>query len=343
MQYSNRFLLFAFAFSSWYHGFAQSYKIGTIDIYGNRKISSSNVLAHLRVKEADSITHENYKPADEAAKLEQIPGVKHATVSPICCDTAGNLMLFIGIAETDSFILNHRDAPVQDIQLPEEMITAYRNLNDQMEPAIQSGQAVEDDSQGYALLNYKPARNEQNKFITFANRDFTLLANVLKNSRYVEHRAAAAQIIAYSTNRKKVAENLICSSNDPDEAVRNNSIRGLGVLADYLNRHPELKISIPTGSFIKMLNSIIWTDRNKAAMVLVKLSQDRDPKLLHKIKEQALASIIEMAGWKDRGHAFFAFVILGRISGVNEKSLVTKNFSADWAAETEAMVAKCHH
>jgi hypothetical protein len=97
------------------------------------------------------------------------------------------------------------------------------------------------------------------------------------------------------------------------------------------------------GPFIKMLNSIVWTDRNKAAMVLVKLSQDRDPKLLHKIKEQALPSIIEMAGWKDRGHAIFSFVILGRIAGVNEKSLVTKNFSAEWAVEIEAMVAKCHH
>ncbi len=180
MQYSNWVLLFAFAFSSWHHGFAQSYKIGTIDIYGNRKISSRKVLAHLRAKEEDSITHENFKPADEAAKLKQMPGVKHATVSPVCCDTAGNLMLYIGIGETDSFILNHRDAPVQDIQLPEEMITAYRNLNDQMEPAIKSGQAVEDDSHGYALLSYKPARNEQNKFITFANRDFTLLANGLK-------------------------------------------------------------------------------------------------------------------------------------------------------------------
>ena len=343
MQYSNRFLLCAFAFSSWHHGFAQSYKIGTIDIYGNRKISSSNVLAHLRVKEDDSITHENFKPADEAAKLEQIPGVKHATVSPVCCDTAGNLMLFIGIGETDSSILNHRDAPMQDIQLTSEMITAYRNLNDQMEPAIQSGQAAEDDSHGYALLSYKPARNEQNKFIRFANRDFTLLANVLKNARDVEHRAAAAEIIAYSTNRKKVVENLIYSTNDPDEDVRNNANRGLGVLADYLNRHPELKISIPTGPFIKMLNSIVWTDRNKAAMVLVKLSQYRDPKLLRKIKEQALPSIIEMAGWKDRGHAIFSFVILGRIAGVNEKSLVTKNYSADWGAEIKAMVAKCHH
>jgi len=343
MQYSNWGLLFAFAFSSWHHGFAQSYKIGTIDIFGNRKISSCNVLAHLRVKEADSITHENYNPEDEAAKLEQMPGVKHATVSPVCCDTAGNLMLFIGIAETDSFILNHRDAPVQNILLPEEMITAYRNLNDQMELAIKSGLAVEDDSHGYALLGYKPARNEQKKFITFANRDFTLLANVLKNSRDVEHRAAATQIIAYSTNRKKVVDNLIYSSNDPDEAVRNNANRGLGVLADYLNRHPELKISIPAGPFIKMLNSIVWTDRNKAAMVLIKLSQGRDSKLLHKIKEQALASMIEMAGWKDRGHAFFSFVILGRIAGVNEKSLVTKNYSAHWAAEIEAMVAKCHH
>jgi hypothetical protein len=101
MQYSNRFLLFAFAFSSRHHGLAQSYKIGTIDIYGNRKISSSNVLAHLRVKEEDSITHENFKAADEAAKLEQ-QMVRQSSRNYLTKEMYGRMTVYIFLPGTVS-------------------------------------------------------------------------------------------------------------------------------------------------------------------------------------------------------------------------------------------------
>jgi hypothetical protein len=160
--------------------FTQSFKIGSIDIYGNRKISSEIILSHLTVREGDSINHENFKPENVVAALEQIPGVKHATVNPICCDTANHIMLYIGIAETDSVILKHRTAPTQNTELPHEMMIAYRSLDKQIEAAVLNGQATEDDSQGYALLDYPPARDEQIKFIDFAKKDFSLLWNVKK-------------------------------------------------------------------------------------------------------------------------------------------------------------------
>src|SRR5690242_17343347 len=79
--------------------FAQSIKIGSIDVYGNRKISADIILSHLGVKEGDTVNHENFKPEQVAATLGHIPGVKHATVNPICCDTANHLMLYVGIGE----------------------------------------------------------------------------------------------------------------------------------------------------------------------------------------------------------------------------------------------------
>jgi hypothetical protein len=321
---------------------AQSFKVGTIDIYGNRTVKSDAVLAQLNVKEGDSISHESFSPGDEAKMLEQIQGVTYATVNPVCCDTSGNLMLFIGIGEKDSVILTPRKAPAEDIRLPGEMMEAYNDFNDQIEPAIKSGLATEDDSFGYSLMNYPPARKEQNKFITFASRYFSLLSKVLKNSRYDEQREAAAQIIAYSLHKKMVVKNLLYAIYDPDQTVRNNATRALGILAGYIALHPELKISIPAGPFIKMMNSIVWTDRNKAANVLMQLTKSRDPKLLHEIKQQALPSVIEMAKWKDRGHAFYSFVILGRIAGVDEKLLIPGNYSADWPANIDSMVKKCY-
>jgi hypothetical protein len=54
-------------------------------------------------------------------------------------------MLYIGIGETDSVILKHGAAPKQNLQLPDEMIVAYRNLDKQVEAAILNGQATDED------------------------------------------------------------------------------------------------------------------------------------------------------------------------------------------------------
>ncbi len=145
--------------------FSQTFRVGSIDIYGNRKVSTDTVLVYLSVKEGDSIYMSNFLYKAEAAKLKQIVGVRHATVNPVCCNTDGNLMLYIGIGESDSVILKFRHAPTQNIRLSGAMMTAYKNLNGQIKAAV-TADPGEDDSHGYALFNYKPAREEQKKFIS---------------------------------------------------------------------------------------------------------------------------------------------------------------------------------
>jgi hypothetical protein len=342
MHHSFRFLLLAFALLCYQIDFAQSFKIGTIDVYGNRKVHAGLVMLRLGLKVGDSVDMRNFDQQELTQQLEQIPGVKHASVNPVCCDTANNLMVFIGIGENDSCILKFRNAPKQNIALPGNMVVTYKNSVDQLEAAIKNGQATEDDSNGYALATYMPIRKEQEKFPGFAHDDFPLLANVLKSSGNATERAAAAEIIAYSLNRQRVVDCLLPAVYDPDDVVRNNATRALGVLAGYLASHPELKINIPANPFIRMVNSIVWTDRNKGTMVLMQLTQTCDPEILQEIKKLALPSIIEMAKWKDRSHSLISFVLLGRIAGEDEKTLIAKNFSPNWAAEVESMVKKCY-
>src|SRR5690349_996578 len=148
--------------------FAQSIKIGSIEIFGNRKIGSDIILSRLSIKQGDRISDEDFKPENVVAATEHIPGVKHATVTPVCCDPANHMLLYVGIGETDSVILKHRPAPKQNIKLSDDMIIAYRNLDKQRESAVRSGQATEDDSQGYALFDYPPARNVQIRYLDFA-------------------------------------------------------------------------------------------------------------------------------------------------------------------------------
>ncbi|HZS28062.1 MAG TPA: hypothetical protein VFB76_12595 [Candidatus Angelobacter sp.] len=104
------------------------------------------------------------------------------------------------------------------------------------------------------------------------------------------------------------------ASRDEDETVRNNAVRALVVLA---NSSSKTASEIPPNSFIEMLNSGIWTDRNKAGGLLMELSRNRNPKLLQQLKSTVFPSLIEMAKW-DPDHAEESRILLGRTAGLEE-------------------------
>jgi len=87
-----------------------------------------------------------------------------------------------------------------------------------------------------------------------------------------------------------------------------------------------------------MLNSGFWADRNKAGFLLNILTGARDSRLLRVLRLQALPSLVEMARWKDRNHAWDARMILGRIGGIEEGRL--KQLAADNAEEIISVVRK---
>ncbi|HKW98685.1 MAG TPA: hypothetical protein VJN43_13190 [Bryobacteraceae bacterium] len=71
-----------------------------------------------------------------------------------------------------------------------------------------------------------------------------------------------------------------------------------------------------------MINSGIWTDRNKGSFALDELTRAGDPRLLEALRATALDSLIEMARWRSTGHAIPARVVLGRIAGIPEDRLL---------------------
>ena len=319
---------------------AQSFPIGIVDVFGNRKLTKEQVLQHLGYKTGDSLSQRNFRPDSIIAELKKTPGVAQASIEAVCCDSSGRLMLFAGIAEDAKPSETYRAAPTGDIRLTDTMIAVYHDFIRQNQEAPASGQNTEDDSHGYALGNFKPVRDDQQQFIIFAAQHLALLSNTLRHSKSAEHRAVAAEIIAYSPERKQVVDNLLFAAADPDETVRNNAIRALGVLSDYLDTHKELHIIIDGRPFIAMLNSIVWTDRNKSGLLLQKLSKNRDPRLLKQLRVQALPSLREMAAWNDRSHALPYFIILGRMAGIDDGKLYEQNFSKDWPGYLDGIIAR---
>jgi len=144
---------------------------------------------------------------------------------------------------------------------------------------------------------------------------------VLRNSSLATERALAAQIIGYVPDKQSVVDDLVYGMSDPDENVRNNSMRTLLVFAHAAPRPARARIQIPFAPFIAFLDSPVWSDRNKASGALMQLTRTPNPELLASLQRGALVSLTEMARWKSAGHAFPSFVILARIAGYSDDDL----------------------
>jgi hypothetical protein len=95
----------------------------------------------------------------------------------------------------------------------------------------------------------------------------------------------------------------------------------VAAIATLAERKPGLGLRIDPAPFIAMLDSITWSDRNKAAMVLMALTSGRAPRVLDAVRRGAVPALAEMARWKSDGHALPAFAILARVAGVEERRI----------------------
>jgi hypothetical protein len=73
--------------------------------------------------------------------------------------------------------------------------------------------------------------------------------------------------------------------------------------------------------FIEMLNSLSWSDRNRALRALDVLTESRDTSAVDQLRVRALDSLVEMARWKVLNHALPACILLGRIAGMSESEI----------------------
>jgi hypothetical protein len=295
---------------------AQAPPIGSIDFYGLRTVTEQQVRGVLLLKEGDAVPGD--KASDEIIKrLEAIPNVEDAALDFPCCDEKyGKTIFYVGIREKGTPALKFRSAPVGDIRLPAEMLKLGERFYKALEKAVLKGDTADDDSQGHSLMANAETRAVQEQFIAVAAKNGDLLRKVLRSSSDPSHRALAAQIIAYSSDKRKIIGDLIYAMKDPSDGVRNAAVRALALLARYAQKNPAKKLNISFAPFIDLLSSVMWTDRNKASLALFPLTDSRDPKLLKELRTKALLSLIEMARWQSKGHAYGPLMILGRIAGI---------------------------
>ncbi len=236
----------------------------------------------------------------------------------MCCEN-GQAILFVGIEERGAPHFDLREPPEDEAVLPDEVVSTYRRFLEAFEGAVRHGKDAEDLTNGHSLLADPAARAIQEMFPAMADDRLNELRNVLRNSDDEEQRATVAYVIGYATRKADIVNDLQYALKDADAGVRINAARNLLALAVLARLKPESGVKISPTWFVEMLNSLAWTDRNKAAGALQILTDTRDAAVLTQMRDRAMDSLVEMARWKSLEHALPAFILVGRIAGLSDE------------------------
>jgi len=294
-------------------------RISKIEFFGTNSQSVENLTKSLPYKEGDetSIVAIPETSARLKQAIKQATGNEPTDVAIVCCDEGG-LMIYIGLNRGIASHFKYNPEPRGASHLPQNILELYQQAMDLTFEAVPK-EGGNEQSSGFALSTYPPLRAKELALREYALRNEPLVRHVLKRSADATHRAAAATLLGYARNSSRQIAALIQASHDVNDGVRNNAVRALGELAAS---GAKIASQIPPDDFVEMLNSETWTDRNKGAFLLEKLTATRDKRLLSQLRQQALASLVEMARWRNAGHASNPLMILGRVAGIEENRLI---------------------
>ena len=298
----------------------ESLTIGAIDFYGRDGVNVDLIRAVLPLREGDQFLRGSKERVARRVRkaIRKATGLEVSDVAPVCCDDRGRLMVYIGLRGKSVGQTLYNPSPTGSTRLPAAALRVHQNVEKAFSKAMEKGVSGEDDSKGYALSLDPETRAKQLALHAYVSRNSPMVMRVLASARNVEQRQIAAEMLGYADRSPEQIDALIRASHDVDDGVRNNAIRALVVLA---RSSSEVSAIIPGECFVGLVNSGLWTDRNKSAELLSVLTAQRDPQLLTCLREQALTSLVEMARWSNPGHADSARLILGRIAGIDEKTL----------------------
>jgi hypothetical protein len=290
--------------------------IGLINFFGYRGLDVARIRDALPVKAGSPMTKQTNPMIEKA--VTRISGQQPTDVAQVCCDPTGRMLIYIGLRGETFKPFGLNSAPTGTVHLPQESVELSDRVDDAFYKAAIKGRMGEDWSQGYALSKDDPTlRTLQMQERTWALAHGPELIQVLRDSADASQREIASEFLGYAEQSPAQIAALVYASRDPDANVRNNATRALGVL---VASNPKLAAEIEPETFLEMLGSGKWTDRNKAVMLLSVMTVNRDPQLLAKIRSQALAQLIEIARW-DVVHAEGARLVLGRLGGIPEDKL----------------------
>jgi hypothetical protein len=316
------FLLVPFYLMAGSSAFAQDERtplqIGQINYFGYGGIDLAPIRAQLPLHIGDTITFATFDDVAVRSFLTGATGHPPTNVNLTCCDNSKRLLVYIGLAGASSRPMPTISSPHGSEHLAAAALKLYDRQMSALESTVRRGASGEDDSKGYAVSSDPALRQIELSIHIYAMTREAEFERVLRDTADPHQRRVASEFLGYVPRSSKQIKALADAVNDPDEEVRNNSVRALSVLAAGRSARP---LVIDPRPFIALLYSGKWTDRNKGSMLLARLTEGRDQALLAALRRQALAPLIEGGSWSDPGHAYAFLMILGRIAGIPEAKL----------------------
>jgi len=285
---------------------AQRLRIGSIEYFGTKDIDVEKVKRSLSAHEGEEMNLESLPALITQIKtaVKTSIGAEPTEVAPVCCDVHDRWIIYVGLPGKNSRTLTYNASPKSTVHFPTDVVMLYRETMDVLTESVHA-QSPEDRTKGYALSSYAPLRAKQLAMREYAVKHAALIHQVLNNSKDAEQRVVAAQLLGYVDHNNLQIRSLVHASRDRDDAVRNNAVRALGVLAES---NPEIARKIPPQGFVEMLNSDIWKDRNKGGLLLSVLTIPRDPRLRvrppadgDKTHSARRMAAVASAPWRTRG------------------------------------------
>jgi hypothetical protein len=258
-------------------------------------------------------------------RIDKLSGVLGSRVEAACCEQQ-RAVLYVGIQEKNEPHVDYHPAPTGDITLSPDLADKYQKFLDNVADSIRGHNADEDLTNGYSLMADPECRELQQSFIPLADRDLNVINRVLRESADPEQRAAAAYVLQYVSrdprSSKIIVDALQYGLLDSDENVRDNANRALHAVMIGAKLHLDQQIHIEPTWYVELMNSIVWSDRRNASLALVDLTDRQgSTEALQLLRERALPAVIEMARWHDLPRALPAFILAGRLAGMNDKAI----------------------
>lgn len=289
-------------------------RVAAVDLYGYGSANLEDIRARLPVKVGDFSARLHFGQGRNAA-FEQATGHTPVYVTPVCCDERGREWVFVGLGGGEVPL---SPEPTAAEKLSQPLLNLYDEFFLGLMAAIGRGNAAEERTTGYALSKDPELRAIQLRLREAALRHEDELYTIATRSRDATSRAAAVHLLGYARRSRRQAATLGTAARDPDESVRNNATRALGVL---LEAFPEDSKGLDLDNLLHLMNSPNWTDRNKASMVLERVSRTRDRAVLDRMNAESRGALVEMARWTSP-HRVPAVQILARIGGMDESTLI---------------------
>ena len=175
--------------------------------------------------------------------------------------------------------MQSRPTPAGAVRLSQPVLEAGEEFEKALLAVVKKGNASEDDSQGHALSHNPRLRTVEERYMSFAARHMDNLRDLIAHTLPTgKQRAMATEVLGYAPDKQAVAPDLEFAIPDPDPDAVNNAMRALALIAGFEQTHPSLGIHVNPLPFVALLNSLVWSDRNKAAFALFASLPDAGPR-----------------------------------------------------------------